>query len=180
MNSLPTPLPQPPKQKAGYVFDGSENNRLMSDCDSRRIERERNTPEAKAEQAKRDVIQTEYDNRKPDPKIINQWIEALRSGQYKQEKYFLKARNDNNYFSVLGVLLDITRHITGGEWHGQWWVKKGRSFENWTKDGNCNISIPPFALKKLGLKSVSNLIELNEEHDFKELILIIEKEYLTT
>lgn len=49
--------------------------------------------------------------------IAEQWVAALRSGQYKQGRHQLK--NDLREFCVLGVLCDVHAKSTGDSyWHG--------------------------------------------------------------
>ena len=45
--------------------------------------------------------------------IKRKWIEALRSGEYKQAQHQLR---DGDRFCCLGVLCDIHSKETGGEW----------------------------------------------------------------
>ena len=47
------------------------------------------------------------------PDIKKRWVEALRSGEYKQGKYYLKNGDD---FCCLGVLCDLHRKEFGGKW----------------------------------------------------------------
>lgn len=42
--------------------------------------------------------------------ILNKWVEALRSGKYKQGQRYLRSRNDT--YCCLGVLLDLE----GAQW----------------------------------------------------------------
>ena len=49
------------------------------------------------------------------PEIKKQWVEALRSGEYKQGRYCL--RDDENKFCCLGVLSDLyIKQGNPGEW----------------------------------------------------------------
>jgi len=49
---------------------------------------------------------------------IKKWIEALRSGQYKQGIYSLRNHNDDedDTFCCLGVACDLFAEEVGGEW----------------------------------------------------------------
>lgn len=47
-------------------------------------------------------------------RIKDMWLEALRSGKYKQGKNQLK--NGNSNFCCLGVLCDLHAKETGGAW----------------------------------------------------------------
>lgn len=48
------------------------------------------------------------------PKIKKRWVDELRSGKYPQGKGQLKDGNGN--YCCLGVLCEIHREETGGEW----------------------------------------------------------------
>ena len=50
--------------------------------------------------------------------IKEQWIEALRSGEYLQGKHQLK---DGNTFCCLGVLTDLAVRANVGKWYGESW-----------------------------------------------------------
>ena len=121
------------------------------------------------------------------PHIVQKWLKSLKKGKYKQEKRVLKG--SGNYFSVIGVLLDITKDITRGKWHGNWFLP---SSEKFTKGGNQSCySMPVFAAKKLGFRHLkndyplghglksSNIETLNEQYNFDELTEVIKTEYLT-
>ena len=51
------------------------------------------------------------------PEIKTRWLEALRSGRYKQGRSAL--RTSNNEFCCLGVLCDIVRDQVGGRWEAE-------------------------------------------------------------
>lgn len=46
--------------------------------------------------------------------LIKQWVEALRSGKYKQGRKALRNRNDE--FCCLGVLCDISKNTLNLDW----------------------------------------------------------------
>lgn len=48
------------------------------------------------------------------PQIKKQWVEALRSGKYKQGR--LSLRTSENEYCCLGVLCDLHAQATGGSW----------------------------------------------------------------
>jgi len=53
------------------------------------------------------------------PDVKKLWVEALRSGEYKQARGHLKLVDDqsNEQFCVLGILCDLHRkHVTSIEW----------------------------------------------------------------
>lgn len=47
-------------------------------------------------------------------KLVRQWVDALRSGKYKQGRSAL--RNVDNEFCCLGVLCDICKHRLNLDW----------------------------------------------------------------
>lgn len=175
--------------------DSYENEQIFN----RLIEENNNNPELIEIRKGIAANELKYNNRVLDTKSIKRWLEALKSGKYKEKQFtytdnfrekivILKYRQGYTSFSALGVLLEVTKDITGGEWHGEWFVKKGLSFEDWTKSGNSNVHIPPFALEKLGFKTIeSDLIPsgdineialMNVYLNFTEIAIIIENNYL--
>lgn len=56
------------------------------------------------------------------PEVKQLWLDALRSGEYKQTTQVL---HDENGFCCLGVLTDLYRQENGGEW-----LEPTNSFEN--------------------------------------------------
>jgi hypothetical protein len=48
------------------------------------------------------------------PEVKAKWLEALRSGEYKQTRHTLRSCTDG--FCCLGVLSDIYRKEVGGSW----------------------------------------------------------------
>lgn len=157
-----------------------------------------NKPEAIARKKKQEEAQKIYQSRVLNKEAFSNWVHALRSGNYRQkqwtytdnyrEKLVILKHREKNYFSALGLLCEITKDITGGEWHGEWFVKKGLSFEDWTKDGNSNIIVPDWALEALGVKNIESdlipsgnineLSEINVYKSFEDIANIIEYEYL--
>ena len=176
------------------IFAGSlENEQILN----RWVEENNRDPKTIAFRKEQAIQEAIYNARVLDTDSIKLWIAALRSGQYKQKVWtytnkfrdkttILKYRVGDYHFSALGVLCEVTKDLTGGEWHGEWFVKKGLSFEDWTKDGNSNIHVPHWALEKLGIKTIeSDLIQninqlsnMNVYMDFKQIADIIESEYL--
>ncbi len=65
--------------------------------------------------------------------VKNEWVKALRSGEYKQAKHTLK-RNDAGH-CCLGVLCDISKV---GKWEDG-----TSSYYYVTKDGNAAYTSPP-------------------------------------
>lgn len=57
--------------------------------------------------------------------IKQQWVEALRSGEYNQGRRYL---HHEDKFCVLGVLCDLHSKETGNEWDPHPSIIDGRSF----------------------------------------------------
>ena len=52
-----------------------------------------------------------------DESVKQEWIEALRSGDYEQSRHALRRTNGTDRFCCLGVLCDLYQDTTGkGEW----------------------------------------------------------------
>jgi len=170
MNKLPIPLPNNGfgRRDTGHIFEGSADNQLIMACMSRSL--------SKKAEAKHEANQKKMKEARINPEIILKWLEALKNGKYKQEKRFLKGRGD--YFSVVGVLLDITKDITGGKWNGAWFIP---SNERFTKGRNQdNYYMPLFVAEKLGCNrfDINCLSLLNEQGTFEELAEIIKTKRL--
>lgn len=58
--------------------------------------------------------------------IKKRWVEALRSGKYKQGKERLKSEQG---FCCLGVLCDLAVHDGVGQWNGQCFTTDDKSVE---------------------------------------------------
>ena len=182
MSKLPIPLNQfYSKSNPSYVFENTVDNRLVMDCLLR--SNNRTVSETQISDARK-----EYEARKHDPVIINQWVTAILSGEYFQERRFLKAKNNYRYFSVLGILCEITKDLTGGKWNGCWFLPKDEEFDKGVNQQSYDA--PEFVYKKLGLKDFktyyplghgkksNHLALLNEQYNLNELADIIQKEYL--
>jgi hypothetical protein len=117
--------------------------------------------------------------------IKAKWLEALRSGRYKQGRTYL--RNADNEFCCLGVLCDIidpTRWelLSQGKaykWDDEVGVLPVSLREKWGM--NKNISISPMEIPRTptcAWESVSCLTECNDyaRFDFNEIASIIEKD----
>ena len=174
------------KRNENYIFKDSHINEAI--C-NQLIKENNDTDFMKGIRAKTKANIKELESRKVDVKIIEQWIAAIRSGEYLQERHFLRAVNNDSYFSVLGVLCEITKDVTGGKWNGQWFIPKNSQF---TKGFNQDSKFAPeFVMKKLGLRLFSvyyplghgqesnNLYFLNEQYNFEELADMIETNYLS-
>jgi hypothetical protein len=107
--------------------------------------------------------------------IKKRWIEALRSGKYKQGKKRLKSLG--GYYCCLGVLCDIVKDNLGIEWH--------ESNESYVISGNAGV-LPNDVEHYTGLLSTtlpSNpnrcLEGLNDlyGYTFEQIADVIEKEF---
>lgn len=92
-----------------------------------------------------------------DVELKRKWVEALRSGEYKQGVGYL--RDDENHFCCLGVLCDISREGTWKEdndgWNFKVKDKSSRSMDTELTD--------EFADKiELDLDDMNTLIGMND------------------
>ena len=59
----------------------------------------------------------------PNKEIMQSWIDALRSGEYKQGKYLLRDAEDN--YCCFGVLADLyDKEIGTSQWEGPFTVEE--------------------------------------------------------
>ena len=116
--------------------------------------------------------------------IVKRWVKALRSGKYKQAESTL--RDLSNRMCCLGVLCDVTKKETGGDWLTRGRFGKSRCIA----DGSL---LPPFVQKILNISSEGKLKEhhiggygskhytlsgLNDSGlSFKQIANIIEKNF---
>jgi len=107
--------------------------------------------------------------------IKKEWVDALRSGEYKQTKGVLK---DKDSFCCLGVLCDIHSKETGEEWEEDtYFVEVGELPErvvSWAELTGFNPSNPLVKVNDI-TKRIS-LAELNDGGKiFDEIADIIEE-----
>lgn len=77
---------------------------------------------------------------------VRRWIEALRSGRYKQGRFSLRNRNDE--FCCLGVACDL---LDNNKWEGCLWDSE-------------NYSMPKWAAKEFTITDFTEtLISMNDE-----------------
>lgn len=56
--------------------------------------------------------------KKMNPKVKQAWIDALRSGKYKQgEGYLAQKAGEETFYCCLGVLCELHRQDHGGSWY---------------------------------------------------------------
>ncbi len=103
--------------------------------------------------------------------IKQQWVKALRSGEYSQGHYQL--RNKNNQFCCLGVLCDLYLKEKGGQW-----LDFKDNFNSWDyaihspSQGEESETITPEVAKWAGLEECNPKIkdeDLSEWNDFHDL-----------
>lgn len=110
------------------------------------------------------------------PEWKAKWVAALRSGEYKQGKRYLRKGDE---FCCLGVLTDLAAK----EGHCAW-GRVGEEDEHYTDDGTFGVLPIPIA-RLVGVTSdgaregrVPNLYEMNDDGaTFLEIADIIEKEF---
>ena len=124
------------------------------------------------------------------PEVKAKWLEALRSGRYRQSRYRL--RSLDNSFCCLGVLCDIYTKEVGGSWkydkdhfsdayemiggNGDYPVTSELPgcVSNWAGVEGCNPQVHDSKKKIITINST--LAELNDEgKTFNEIADIIEK-----
>jgi len=115
--------------------------------------------------------------------VKEQWIEALRSGKYRQGKHVLRDKEDK--FCCLGVLCDLYRKETG---HGDW----GESLDNYVFGSGSDNTRSSFLTEEVadwaGLENLRPVIDGTkithyndghmpniEPHDFDEIADLIEQ-----
>ena len=119
---------------------------------------------------------------KPMPPEIKQWVEALRSGKYKQGRGQLRFKNE---YCCLGVLCDISKL-------GKWVSQDGFCDYEYTTSSSqdsCTSSLPSPVMEWANLRSVlgrfnprknsTTLVKINDDRgkSFVEIADIIEKNW---
>lgn len=84
-----------------------------------------------------------------DKALKAKWLEALRSGRYKQGKYGL--RNSRDEFCCLGVLCDVS-----GE--GEWTHTRCKGYSYWKEGKEADVNVLP-----LFVSNFANLTDVEEE-----------------
>jgi len=103
--------------------------------------------------------QTDFDNRKLlDKEIKKAWIEALRSGKYKQGQLSLK---HNNCYCCLGVLCEINHKL---DEYG-YIIEGGKEYLNEELEKEFNIGYNGY-FKGFSINEKLCLTELNDFTDF--------------
>lgn len=110
---------------------------------------------------------------KPNKENMRKWVEALRSGEYKQGKYQLR-RADNTY-CCLGVACDLHSKETGTPWSpNDMYVDNGialpKVVQEWLGIDSADIGLP----------NQKSLVLLNDvyKQTFAEIADVIEKTFL--
>lgn len=114
--------------------------------------------------------------------VKKEWVEALRSGEYKQTQYYLK---DTEGYCCLGVLTDLCVKSNSTL---KWEHDDEQPYSYIVGDGTTQVSYPPKTVEKWActvtdkyiLCSVwQKLSYLNDSTvmSFEEIALLIEKEF---
>lgn len=107
-------------------------------------------------------------------KIKKLWLEALRSGKYKQCKYRLYNDKEDAY-CCLGILCEIHRKQTKS--NKNYWTKKGDKYV--AGNAKSSFSLPENVSKwaNIEYKNEKDLVELNDAKNksFKQIANFIEK-----
>lgn len=103
------------------------------------------------------------------------WIEALRSGEYKQGQRTLRR---NGRYCCLGVLCEVAREAVGGDWE----IHGDTIADTFTVSDVDAVSLPPVEILDatgLWLNSARRLANLNDSglFDFEKIAAIIEADY---
>lgn len=105
--------------------------------------------------------------------VMELWIEALRSGEYKQAKERLKSQSGE--FCCLGVLCDLATKDGGPQWEKD-------DYGVWIYAGECICDPPDYITEYLGITSKERLclILMNDDENksFKQIADYIEQELL--
>lgn len=132
--------------------------------------------------------------------LVRQWVEALRSGRYKQGRKAL--RNIDDSYCCLGVLCDISKEELGIDWKPEEetddfeiyvmgknggvlpdkvWEYLGKEVDYKVNISTNNSKIPKSVIESffLPLKEI-HLVTLNDYHklSFEQIADIIEEEFL--
>jgi hypothetical protein len=96
--------------------------------------------------------------------IRNQWVAALRSGEYKQGKHLLRSTGDR--YCCFGVLCEVL---------GQEWELREGFNTKWSCNGHSGWP-PDVAAEEVGVEYVDMLVSMNDEgRTFLEIADYIEK-----
>lgn len=133
-------------------------------------------------------------DKKPNRRVIRRWVNALRSGKYKQGVGHL---NTDDGFCCLGVLCDLYVRSKAGREAGAKWVSNEslscNSLSGAGASGNHldvveSYSLPPKVMKWAGLedddptlRGAKRASELNDYLglSFRQIATLIEKKYLS-
>jgi hypothetical protein len=119
--------------------------------------------------------------------VVRRWVDALRSNKYTQSQFHLKHESKQDHFTAAGVLCEVSKNVTGGEWNGTKFELNG-VMDKWYENVTC-FGLPEFVAVKLRIANMkvyypikkgssNSFYELNKYYSFKELADIIETYYL--
>lgn len=98
--------------------------------------------------------------KKMNPKVKQAWIDALRSGKYKQGGDYLAQQQDEEIaYCCLGVLCELHRHEHGGSWH------MSNDGSTMGYEDERRVQYPPANVKRwagLDPKAEPRLVEMND------------------
>jgi hypothetical protein len=114
---------------------------------------------------------------KMNPEVKQEWLKALRSGEYTQGRNVLKS---NNTFCCLGVLCDLHAKHTNAEWKSVDRAIYG--FNAYSYEG-AELTLPPEVMQWAGLPSNNvevdgNTLTFRNDHKkmtFSEIADVIEE-----
>jgi hypothetical protein len=98
------------------------------------------------------------------PEVKAKWLEALRSGEYKQTLYTL--RSCNGGFCCLGVLSDVYRKEVGGSWQlGHDGDDTVYSIVNKNQDDYATVELPNCVSDWAGVEGCNPEVRLKTNDD---------------
>jgi len=111
------------------------------------------------------------------PEIKKIWVEALRSGKYKQgQKYLCRTINGEDRFCCLGVL---AHECVDGYWSKKWGPEEMVVWNLVSNDSKCSVDLSEELLIKLGISAFEQdkLVNLNDNlgKDFNQIADWIEE-----
>jgi hypothetical protein len=119
---------------------------------------------------------------KPVTENIQKWVDALRSGNYKQGRFFLR---DGDTYCCLGVLCDIAE--VDADWSDKDSVSNGvkmfdgstthipKSVQEWA---GITSSSPSIYIEGLDSREFFTVLNDSGDYNFNDIADLIEKEYL--
>lgn len=88
--------------------------------------------------------------------LVKQWVEALRSGKYKQGRQAL--RNKDEEYCCLGVLCDISKKDLGTDWEPD--IDEDGDFEIYAMEKNAGV-LPDKVWEYLGKEATDYKVQIS-------------------